>query len=841
MLDPGTKRAKQVTFSTDVPVRYPSSDGHRVVFQLGPVLGIYDPATGKSSKLAIQLHSDRLHVRPYQAAVGQAEGAGLGPTGNRIVLATHGQLVTVPAKEGAMRELVTDSSQRVQFPAWSPDGKQIAYISDASGEEQIFLLGVGGDAVPKQLTRDLKGEHGPIVWSPDNKHLLVGDRAGDIQLVDAGSGAVTLVAHSQGTLEYDQIQTDFVFSPDSKWVAFSTSLGTDNSVAELYEISSGKVTQLSDPTINSQSPSFSMDGKFLYMLQDRSISMTEQGISHRISHDYESQVTAFTLASDTQSPYLPKEEDEAEVAKKPEEAAAKAAQTEAKKDIKIDIEGIADRYLDMKVPPGHYSAVLALPGKLLLQSPVGILSFDITTKTLAMVGPLLQIADATPDRKKLLVASPIGLQVIDAGGGPIPPGTGAVKLAGLTVTIDPAAQWRQMFFESWRVARDFFYDPKMLGIDWNAVKRKYEAELPMVGSRDDLSRIIADMISELNTGHAYVSGPTAYPAHAGRPGLLGIDLVRDTAAGAYKIKHILKGDTWNPEPRSPFAEPGVDVHEGDYLLKIRGTNLKENQDPAALLTGTAGQVISVTVNSKPTLVGARTVLVTPIASETELRLEDWVKSRREYVTKASGGQIGYVYMSDMEATGANQFAREYYPIVDKPGIIVDVRGNGGGFISGNILNDLDSKISGYFAFRAGGVYRREGWAPLGHVAALTNEFAFSDGEYFSEFFKRLKIGPLIGHRTGGGEVGSGGGYRLVDGGTVYIPNYGAFVPGEWVIEGRGAVPDIEVDQDPAAVMAGKDPQLDKAISVMLDEIKKEPVKLPVHPPYPVKLKGSRGG
>jgi tricorn protease len=285
----------------------------------------------------------------------------------------------------------------------------------------------------------------------------------------------------------------------------------------------------------------------------------------------------------------------------------------------------------------------------------------------------------------------------------------------------------------------------------------------------------------------------------------------------------------------------MNVHEGDYILKIDGKPVTKDVDPNALLFGTVGLSESVTVNSSGSLEGAHTVSVVPIADEMQLRLEDWIASRKAYVQKASGGQIAYVYVSDMEEAGANDFAKYYYPNVMKPGIIIDVRGNGGGGISGNLLNDLSSKISGFFAHRSGGEFWREAWAPMGQVVAVTNEFAFSDAEYFSEMFKRLKIGPLVGHRTGGGEVGSGNGYKMVDGGSVYIPNYGAWVPGEWVIEGRGAVPDYEVDQDPASVMAGRDPQLDKAIQLIMDNLKKHPFVIPTHPPFPVKLHGSQGG
>jgi len=479
-------------------------------------------------------------------------------------------------------------------------------------------------------------------------------------------------------------------------------------------------------------------------------------------------------------------------------------------------------------------------GKLLLQAGPTILSFDIASKALTPLVNGAQAIDLSKDGKKLLVSSGGGLRIIDAAGGPAAPGSGAVPLAGLTVTVNPVAEWRQIFEETWRLGRDFFYDPNMHGVDWKSMKSKYEAQLPLVATRDDLTRVQKDLISELNTGHCYVGGPTSFQPKAARPGYLGVDIVWDAAEGAYKIKHILRGDTWSPESRSPLAEPGLNIKEGDYLLKVRAKTLTKNEDPAEALVGSAGLTISITVNSKGSLEGSHTVSVVPIGSEAGLRLQDWVNSRRAYVQKASGGQIGYVYVPDMTEQGSNSFAKYYYPNVNKPAIIVDVRGNGGGNISGNLLNDLASKVTGYFHGRAGGEYRREGWAPLGQVVAVTDQWAFSDGEYFSEFFKRLKIGPLVGHRTGGGEVGSGGGYRTVDGGSVYIPNYGAWVPGEWVVEGRGAVPDIEIEQDPAEVMAGKDPQLDKAIEIILDNLKKHPFKRPEHPPFPVKLNGSQG-
>jgi tricorn protease len=831
-LDPETKKVKQITKSVDIPVRNPASDGKRVVFEVGPRLEVYDPAADTTTMIPVHLNSDHVHQRPFEVAIATSfpDGVSIGPSGKRIALSTRGHLVTVAAGEGPMHSIAGASGQRIHNPVWSPDGKKIAYVSDASGEEQLYLVDASEGSTPKQVTKDLTGEHSAPVWSPDGKLLLIGTREGSIQLIDAVAGTVKNVARSPGAFSYDEVQTDFVFSPDSKWVAYSVNLDTRSSQVSLYNVVTGATTPVSDPSIDSSSPEFSPDGKYLYILQARDVS-DSFGAAGRIAHDFAVKVTGFALAATTPTPFLAKDDEEAEATKKPDDAA---------KETKIDLDGLQDRNFDMKVPSGKYGGLLATSGRLLLQAGDSIVAFDIAGKNIIPLVSGARLVELSKDGKKLLISSGGSLRVVDPNGGPVAPESGTVSLAGLTVTVDPVAEWKQIFDETWRVGRDFFYDPNTHGVDWKGLKKKYEAQLPLVATRDDLTRVLKDMISEFNTGHCYVGGPSAFQPKATRPGLLGADIVWDSAANAYKITHVLRGDAWTPENRSPLAEPGIAVHDGDYLLAVRGKSLSKTQDPAELLVGTAGLTISITVNSKPVVEGARIVTIVPIATEAKLRLGDWAKSRREYVQKASGGQIGYVYVPDMGASGANEFAKAYYPVVDKPGIIVDVRGNGGGNISGNLLNDLASKVTGYFVSRTGALYRREEWAPLGQVVAVTDQWAFSDGEYFSEFFKRLKIGPLVGHRTGGGEVGSGGGYAMIDGGSVNIPNYGAWVPGEWVIEGRGAVPDYEVDQDPTAVMAGKDPQLDKAIQLILDNLKKKPFKKPEHPPFPVKLGGSQG-
>jgi len=820
-LDVKTKQATQVTFSTDDQVRSPSTDGKRIVFQLGEKLAIYDPASGKTRVVPIQLHSDRIHARPFEAKAWPDDQPGydpiaatLAPKADRVAIAPRGHLLTAAVEHGAAHTLLDDSGQRVQNPAWSPDGKQIAYISDASGEEQLYLMGDEAGATPRQLTRTLTGEHGTPVWSPDGKRLLIGDRTSDIQLVDVATGTVTTIGKDKGPWSSAYIETDFCFSPDGKWIAYSASLGWRLDTVFLYEIATGRTIRVSDPNIDSSSPVFSRDGKYLFMIQGRVVSQSWLLIDSRMSESFSERVTGVTLNSATALP----------------------SETDTKPGGDVQPEGMEGRTFDLGVADGDYSGLWAGDGRVLIQSKSDVLSCEIATGKVTTLAQGVQAIDLSADGKKLLVRGPDALQVIDDTGGTVAAGTGKVDLQGLTITVDPAKEWRQMFDETWRIWRDVFYDPNMHGIDWPAMKRRYEAKLPAVASRRDFTQLVRDMISELNIGHSFAGAMSEFASKVVRPASLGVDLEWDASSGSYKITHIMRGDAWDPDNRSPFAKPGINVREGDHLLKIRGVVLTADQDPAANLLGQAGQEIEVTVAGSS---GTRTLTVKPIANDSQLRMKDWMASRREYVEKASGGQLAYVYLSDMGGSGATMYAQQYYSNVLKPGIILDVRGNDGGNISGYVLADLNSHPSAYFAQRNNSNTWREGWAPLGHVALVTNEWAFSDAEYFSECFKRLKIGPLVGHRTTGGLVGPVI-YRLIDGGGVGIPNYGAWADGQWLVEGKGAVPDYEVDQDPAAVMAGKDPQLDKAIELLLAELKAHPFQMPQHPPYPIKRGGSQG-
>ena len=583
--------------------------------------------------------------------------------------------------------------------------------------------------------------------------------------------------------------------------------------------------------MNCAGPIFDATGKFLIDLAEDNFVAQGSEVTGKYFYQNDTRVHMIALSDDSKSPFLPKDDEEgvaADMAAKKEATAAKAPS-----DIKINWDNFLERVINVPLPPAAYDKIVALPGKILALSGGNLISFDLATRKATPIISGVSDFALSGDGKKLLLCQGQSFSVHDAETGPTEMTAGAVDLGPYSITYNPVPEWREVFEESWRIARDFYYDPNMHGLDWNAIRTKYEARLPKVGDRADLSRLLADMVSELNTGHAYISGPLAPPAHAANMGFLGIDVEPVPGMDAVKIKKIYRGDLWSPDLSSPLAEPGVGVNAGDYILEIAGQPVKQNVDIQSLLLGTRGETVAIKVNSTPTPDGARVIRVRPLASETQLRYEDWVTGRTEYVREHGGDNFGYVHVPDMGEGGLTDFAKGHFSEPYKTAMVYDERYNGGGYTSSLLLQDIAAVPLAWFKPRVGNPWTRENWANIGHKAMLCNQYNFSDGELFVEDWKRLKLGPVVGMRTGGGEVGSGGGYRLVDGGAIYVPNYGGYVDGEWLVEGHGASPTVEVEQDPASEMAGRDPQLDKAIELLKEELAKDPISIPHHPPFPV--------
>ena len=829
-LDPKTKAVSAMTHYFDVPVRYPGSDGRRVVFQHGPGLAVYDPETRQLQELSFELGSDRIHSREQRIGLAaMAQSPSIGPSGKRIAVEARGQIVSVAAENGDMRVLENQPGARAMWPAWSPDGKQVAFFSDRSGENELWLTDAAGGKPPRQLTKGLKGNFYAPVWSPDGKALAFGERMGRILLVDSTTGAFKQIDKSDYTGSYDGFVPGVVFSRDSKFIAFNHIEAMWISQVYLVEVASGRSLRVSNPNVNSLNPAFSFDGKFLLYVADSQLTPVAIDATQKYAFDNARRVYMVALSPDTASPFLPKNDEEGQ-AEKP-----------APKPGPISSDGLSDRVIEVPMASGRYQQATGVGSKLFLinwtsipeldGSPAGLgelQAFDLEKKALSTVASNVDSFDVSADGKKLLLRRGNSFAVADPTGAPV--AFSPVNLTPYAVTIDPEKEWRQIFEESWRVARDFFYDPKMHGVDWNKVRRKYEALLPMVGDRTDLSRLQADMVSELNAGHAYISNPS--PRAPVIPmGYLGADF--SPSASAVKITKLFRGDGFAGN-RSPLLQPGLKIKEGDYIVSIGGQPVHSDQDIQALLIGTAGQTVALGVNDKPSADGARIVEVQPVPSEDGMRYTDWVQGRAAYVLQHGGDDFGYLHVPDMGPSGVVGFTKGQFPNVNKAGMIYDFRYNGGGYVSSLLLENVGARPQAWFKPRDSETWTRENWANIGYHVALCNEHNFSDGELVIEDWKRMKLGPVIGTRTGGGEVGSGGGYSLIDHGLIYVPNYGAFSDGKWIIEGVGAIPDIEVDQDPEAVMAGRDPQLDKAIEVLKAKIAQEPIKKPTAPPFPNK-------
>jgi tricorn protease len=853
-VDPHSKAVRQCTFFTDAPVRYPSADDHRVVFQHGAGLAVYDPASNKATELSFALDTDRVHAREqridlasqigpgtvfaYGSNIAQlGNGIALGPTGKRILLEARGQIVSVASEAGDLRVLEKKPGTRARFPIWSPDGKRFAFLSDRSGENEIWIGNAAGGEQPTQLTHGLMANPFPFIWSPDGNWIAVNDRTAREILVNAKTGEMKVLDQADRLSAYDNLSGTSAFSPDSKYLAFSRLESDWLSSINLYEIASGRKERVTDPRVNSYYPCFDTTGKFLMYLADNSFHSKESAATGKYYFENFTQVQMLALNNDVKSPFLPKDDEEGVVADQKQQADKKAQQTP--EGTKVDWEGLAARQVLVPLPPGRYGVVDSVPGKILVlnqgdtAAQNDVIAYDLNGRKATTLISGVEQFQKSLDNKKIMFISGRSMSVHDLDAGPTTMTQGAVNLAPYTITYDPIPEWREVFNESWRIARDFFYDPNMHGLDWAGIKRKYEARLELVGDRSDLTRVLSDMVSELNTGHAYIVDPT--PAvRSQNMGFLGIDADPVPGSDAIRIRKLYRGDPWSPGLHSPFVDAGIGVKEGDYILEIAGQPVKANQDYQALLLGTRGQTVAVMVNSSPSRTGAKVVRVRPLASETELRYQDWVTGRTRYVEEHGGPNFGYAHIQNMQASGLTGFVKGQFPDIYKTAMIYDTRYNGGGHTSSLLLQDIAAYPTAWFKPRHGAPWTREGWAVIGHKVALCNEYNFSDGELFIEAWKKMGLGPVVGTRTGGGEVGSGGGYALIDGGSIYVPNYGAYADGSWIIEGKGASPTVEVEQDPNAVMAGRDPQLDRAIEILKQELAKQPVTIPNHPPFPIK-------
>jgi tricorn protease len=907
--DTSSKEVSEVVPSNGLDIKSASAGPDAIVYEQFGSIHLFDPATGTQHAVDIHVTGDFPAVRPHFVKVAdQIENANISPTGMRAVFEAHGEILTVPAEHGDIRNLTNSPAVADRDPAWSPDGKWIAYFSDESGEYALHLSSQDGISEKRKITLgNPPSFYYSPVWSPDSKKIVYSDKHLHLWYLDIAAGKPVLV----DTNPYENgpgSGFNPVWSPDSRWIAYTRQLDSGMRAVFIYGMEDKTAHQATDGMSDAAYAAFDKNGKYLYFMASTDVGpviassmggfkvpVTRSGYvivlnkeqksplapqsddekiqsasesSDQASADSKSALEDECKADDQGKGGMDKPKDAADKStdKAQEKDAAKKDESKAKPavTVRIDFENIDQRILALPFPARNYDQMLA--GKThvlyLLEGPAIndgrddsadiVHKFDICTrktdKVLDNVGNFVissnsekvlyeQLPEPSPMGQSEGGERPHGTWFIksaDALGKPGEPGThdGALKMAGMEIQVDPRAEWDQMFRETWRIERDFFYDPNLHGVNVKAMMAAYQPYVDNVMSRADLNYIFADMLGDITAQHVYVFGGDRPEVPHVSTGLLGADYT--VVNNRYRFSRILHGENWNPNLRAPLTEPGVNVHEGDYLLAVNGRELHGNDEIYSFFLETAGKSLELKIGPDPSGKDARIVTVVPIANERTLRLRAWMDDNRREVDKLSNGRLAYVYLPDTGPSGYTNFNRYYFAQSDKQGAVIDERFNGGGWIADYIVDWLQRP-------RLLAAMSRDGKDDVipqtifGPKVMLINQYAGSGGDALPWMFKRLGTGPLIGTRTWGGLIGIGGYPTLMDGGEVTAPRWGIYNPdtGEFDVENKGVSPDIEVEFDPALWRKGQDPQLEKAVATALDEMKDHPAPEIKRPKYPV--------
>lgn len=841
----------KITSFTGADIKTWGTDGKQIVYEREGYLHLLDPKTGKSVKLTIDVPDEALNTRGHFVKVqNNINEYDISPTGKRAVFSARGEIFTVPEKKGDIHNITNTPGVMERSAVWSPDGKKIAYFSEYKGEYALFISDQEGKEKPQIIELDEKAYYKNPIWSPDSKKLMFSDSRLSLKYIDLESKKVVTIGSDTYFKGFYDYTLTSAWSPDSNWIAYTTVMDNYFNQLFIFSVKDGKSYPLSDGMSQVHSPAFDKNGKYLYFAASTNYSLDVGWADmSEYPNNPTSSLYAVVLSADEPSPFKPESDDEKPAAdeKKDGKDADKKYDKDKKdkegdkdkaKPIKVDIDGIRNRIVAIPVPEGEYAYLLAgEEGKLHYleldrkKFVYNLHCYDLKERKDEVILEGINGYTISADGKKMLYSSGRSDYFITDAGRKPKPGDGRLRTNEMEAYSEPKAEWGQMLYEAWRIHREFFYDPGMHGHDWNAVWNEYKQYIPFISHRNDLNYLIGMINGELCIGHAYVFGGE-FPNVENIPGgLLCADY--EIADGLYKIKRIYRGENWNPDLRSPLTEPGVNVKEGDYILEVNGKPVKGEDSIYSFFQKTAGKQVTMKVNSKPSFEGARLVTVVPVANDAALRNKEWIDENRLKVEKMSDGKIGYVYLPDTSVPGFDYFARYYFAHVNKKAMVIDERFNGGGYAADYIVDHLDRPLLSYWKSR----YGKSQWTPtaavFGPKAMIINQWAGSGGDALPFYFKKREIGTLIGKRTWGGLVGISGYPVLMDGGAMTSPTIGYISEkGEFDIENYGVAPDIEIDITPADYIAGRDPQLEKAVQVLLDELKKNPPAEMKPGPYP---------
>ena len=820
-------------------IKYLGGNGKQLVFAREGYLYLYDPDTGKTQQLVIEVLKDNPHVRPHFKKVSnEIRSSDISPSGKRAVFEAHGEILTVPAEKGDVRNITNTPGIMERYPAWSPDGKHIAYFSDESGEYMLHISDqFGRDKIRKIKIPD-PTFFSSIEWSPDSKMIVFTDKQRNIHLYDFNDNNLEIIEEDGGSPAW---------SPDSKWISYTKSLDNRFGIIWVYSLDNKKNYQVSDGMSDASDPVFDADGKYLFFRASVNSGMTKSGLDMTSNdHPVTYNIYLAVLDKEMNSPFEP-ESDEEEVKESPDndsvektkddddEKAEKKEKKEKKpsKEVKIDFDGLDQRIIALPGSDGSYSGLVSVKGGLLFyRSGSNIMKYDFKERKSETFMTGVRSIDVSADGQKFLYRAGSNWGIASLKGKPKST-DGRLDMSKFEVRVDPRAEWAQMLREAWRLNRDYFYAPNMHGVDWEANLKRYEEYLPDLADRNDLNYILKEMLGELCVGHSYIRGGSGSDVERVGGGLLGADYAIEN--GRYRFRKIYSGLNWNPGLRAPLTEPGVNINEGDYLLAVNGRDIKGDDNIFEFFENTAGKQLEILVSTTTNPEDGRKITVVPLSSESSLRNRDWIEGNRKKVEELSGGKLGYVYLPNTGSGGYSYFNRYFFPQSDKEGLVIDERFNGGGQVANYIIEYLNKDLLNYWAPREGPDYESPFAANFGPKVMIINEYAGSGGDWMPFYFRETGVGKLVGKRTWGGLVGIGGVPGLMDGGSVTAPGFGIFSKdGKWIIENEGVHPDIDVEMTPKDVIEGRDPQLERAVQVVLDELKTKKYNKTPRPKYPVR-------